>query len=151
KHKFAFYTPQTDDQNMSPERLLTLMKTEMRKLVNASVSYGVDVQNIARIPNLSHEEINEGDTIRIIDEGFTPKLYLEARAIAGDESFKDPIQDNYVFGDYREIVDQNDELRRLYQKILSSLYDKVPQELFDQLNNKVKEQNKDIIDAKDKA
>ncbi|MDA1680973.1 phage tail spike protein [Bacillus cereus group sp. TH152-1LC] len=151
KHKFAFYTPQTDDQNMSPERLLTLMKTEMGKLVNASVSYGVDVQNIARIPNFSHEEINEGDTIRIIDEGFTPKLYLEARAIAGDESFKDPTQDNYVFGDYREIVDQNDELRRLYQKILSSLYDKVPQELFDQLNNKVKEQNKDIIDAKDKA
>ncbi|MEB9405627.1 phage tail spike protein [Bacillus cereus] len=151
KHKFAFYTPQTDDQNMSPERLLTLMKTEMSKLVNASVSYGVDVQNIARIPNLSHEEINEGDKIRIIDEGFTPKLYIEARAIAGDESFKDPTQDNYVFGDYREIVDQNDELRRLYQKILSSLYDKVPQELFDQLNNKVKEQNKDIIDAKDKA
>ncbi|WP_283746343.1 phage tail spike protein [Bacillus cereus] len=151
KHKFAFYTPQTDDQNMSPERLLTLMKTEMSKLVNASVSYGVDAQNIARIPGLSHEEINEGDTIRIIDEGFTPKLYLEARAIAGDESFKNPTQDNYVFGDYREIVDQNDELRRLYQKILSSLYDKVPQELFDQLNNKVKEQNKDIIDAKDKA
>ncbi|MEG7337549.1 phage tail spike protein [Bacillus cereus] len=151
KHKFAFYTPQTDDKNMSPERLLTLMKTEMSKLVNASVSYGVDAQNIARIPGLSHEEINEGDTIRIIDEGFTPKLYLEARAIAGDESFKDPTQDNYVFGDYREIVDQNDELRRLYQKILSSLYDKVPQELFDQLNNKVKEQNKDIIDAKDKA
>ncbi|MGN4872555.1 phage tail spike protein [Bacillus cereus group sp. MYBK120-1] len=151
KHKFAFYTPQTDDQNMSPERLLTLMKTEMSKLVNASVSYGVDAQNIARIPGLSHEEINEGDTIRIIDEGFTPKLYLEARAIAGDESFKDPTQDNYEFGDYREIVDQNDELRRLYQKILSSLYDKVPQELFDQLNNNVKEQNKDIIDAKDKA
>ncbi|WP_265939780.1 phage tail spike protein [Bacillus thuringiensis] len=151
KHKFAFYTPQTDDQSMSPERLLTLMKTEMSKLVNASVSYGVDAQNIARIPGLSHEEINEGDTIRIIDEGFTPKLYLEARAIAGDESFKDPTQDNYEFGDYREIVDQNDELRRLYQKILSSLYDKVPQELFDQLNNKVKEQNKDIIDAKDKA
>ncbi|PWE71514.1 peptidase S74 [Bacillus cereus] len=151
KHKFAFYTPQTDDQNMSPERLLTLMKTEMSKLVNASVSYGVDAQNIARIPGLSHEEINEGDTIRIIDEGFTPKLYLEARAIAGDESFKDPTQDNYVFGDYREIVDQNDELRRLYQKILSSLYDKVPQELFDQLKEKVNDQNKDIIDAKDKA
>jgi len=151
KHKFAFYTPQTDDQNMSPERLLTLMKTEMSKLVNASVSYGVDAQNIARIPGLSHEEINEGDTIRIIDEGFTPKLYLEARAIAGDEFFKDPTQDNYEFGDYREIVDQNDELRRLYQKILSSLYDKVPQELFDQLKEKVNDQNKDIIDAKDKA
>ncbi|EJP91472.1 phage tail spike protein [Bacillus cereus] len=151
KHKFAFYTPQTENQDMSPQRLLALMKTEMNKLVNTSVSYEVQAQSIGRIFGLAHELINEGDTIRIIDTGFTPKLYLEARAIAGDESFKDPTQDKYVFGDYREIVDQNDELRRLYQKILSSLYDKVPQELFDQLKDKVNEQNQDIIDAKDKA
>ncbi|MEI5951191.1 phage tail spike protein [Bacillus albus] len=151
KHKFAFYTPQTENEDMSPQRLMTLMKTEMNKLVNTSVSYEVHAQSIGRLFGLAHELINEGDTIRIIDEGFTPKLYLEARAIAGDESFKDPKQDKYMFGDYREIVDQNDELRRLYQKILSSLYDKVPQELFDQLKDKVTEQNQDIIDAKDKA
>ncbi|MFK4432169.1 peptidase S74 [Bacillus wiedmannii] len=151
KHKFAFYTPQTEEQDMSPQRLMTLMKTEMNKLVNASVSYEVDAQNIARIPGLSHEEINEGDTIRVKDTGFTPNLFLEARAIVGNESFKNPIQDKYIFGDYREIIDQNDELRRLYQKILSSLYDKVPQELFDQLKDKVTEQNQDIINAKDKA
>ncbi|MFV8519286.1 phage tail spike protein [Bacillus sp. SBS7] len=151
KHKFAFYTPQTENEDMSPQRLMTLMKTEMNKLVNTSVSYEVHAQSIGRVFGLAHELINEGDTIRIIDEGFTPKLYLEARAIAGDESFKDPKQDKYMFGDYREIVDQNDELRRLYQKILSSLYDKVPQELFDQLKDKVTEQNQDIIDAKDKA
>ncbi|MDC6156116.1 tail fiber domain-containing protein [Bacillus albus] len=151
KHKFAFYTPQTENEDMSPQRLMTLMKTEMNKLVNNSVSYEVQAQSIGRVFGLAHELINEGDTIRIIDEGFTPKLYLEARAIAGDESFKDPKQDKYMFGDYREIIDQNDELRRLYQKILSSLYDKVPQELFDQLKDKVTEQNQDIIDAKDKA
>lgn len=151
KHKFAFYTPQTENEDMSPQRLMTLMKTEMNKLVNTSVSYEVDAQNIARIPGLSHEEINEGDTIRVKDTGFTPNLFLEARAIVGNESFKNPIQDKYIFGDYREIIDQNDELRRLYQKILSSLYDKVPQELFDQLKDKVTEQNQDIINAKDKA
>ncbi len=151
KHKFAFYTPQTENEDMSPQRLMTLMKTEMNKLVNTSVSYEVQAQSIGRLFGLAHELINEGDTIRIIDTGFTPKLYLEARAIAGDESFKDPKQDKYMFGDYREIVDQNDELRRLYQKILSSLYDKVPQELFDQLKDKVTEQNQNIIDAKDKA
>ncbi|PGZ08897.1 peptidase S74 [Bacillus cereus] len=151
KHKFAFYTPQTEDQDMSPQRLMTLMKTEMNKLVNTSVSYEVRVQSIGRVFGLAHELINEGDTIRIIDTGFTPKLYLEARAIAGDESFKDPTQDKYMFGDYREIVDQNDELRRLYQKILSSLYDKVPQELFDQLKDQVNEQNEAVIEAKDKA
>lgn len=151
KHKFAFYTPQTENEDMSPQRLMTLMKTEMNKLVNASVSYEVEAQSIGRVFGLTHELINEGDTIRIIDTGFTPKLYLEARAIAGDESFKDPTQDKYMFGDYREIMDQNDELRRLYQKILSSLYDKVPQELFEQLKDKVTQQNQDIIDAKDKA
>lgn len=151
KHKFAFYTPQTENEDMSPQRLMTLMKTEMNKLVNTSVSYEVHAQSIGRLFGLAHELINEGDTIRIIDEGFTPKLYLEARAIAGDESFKNPKQDKYMFGDYREIVDQNDEFRRLYQKILSSLYDKVPQELFDQLKDKVTEQNQNIIDAKDKA
>ena len=151
KHKFAFYTPQTENEDMSPQRLMILMKTEMNKLVNTSVSYEVQAQSIGRVFGLTHELINEGDTIRIIDTGFAPKLYLEARAIAGDESFKDPKQDKYMFGDYREIVDQNDELRRLYQKILSSLYDKVPQELFDQLKDKVTEQNQDIIDAKNKA
>ncbi|EEM50363.1 hypothetical protein bthur0006_53210 [Bacillus thuringiensis serovar kurstaki str. T03a001] len=86
--------------------------------------------------------INEGDTIRIKDTGFTPKLYLEARAIAGDESFTDPTQDQYVFGDYREIVDPNEELRKIYNQILSSLGSK--QEMLDQLDKLVKENEKTI-------
>ncbi|WP_276568145.1 phage tail spike protein, partial [Bacillus thuringiensis] len=89
KHKFGFYTPETE-QDITPGRLMTLMKTEMKKRVNTSVSYEVEAQSIGRVFGLAHELINEGDTIRIKDTGFTPKLYLEARAIAGDESFKDP-------------------------------------------------------------
>ncbi|PEV54247.1 peptidase S74, partial [Bacillus cereus] len=105
KHKFGFYTPETEEQNMTPKRLLTLMKTEFAKRVNTSVAYDVEAAAIGRVFGLSHELINEGDTIRIKDTGFTPKLYLEARAIAGDESFTDPSQDKYIFGDYREITD----------------------------------------------
>lgn len=121
KHKFGFYTPETEDRNMTPQRLLTLMKTELKKRVNSSVAYEVEAQSIGRIFGLAHELINEGDTIRIKDTGFTPKLYLEARVIAGDESFTDPTQDKYVFGDYREITDPNEELRKIYNRILSSL------------------------------
>ncbi|MEB9748321.1 hypothetical protein P4K14_12515, partial [Bacillus cereus] len=95
-----------------------------------------------RVFGLAHELINEGDTIRIKDTGFTPKLYLEARAIAGDESFTDPTQDQYVFGDYREIVDPNEELRKIYNQILSSLGSK--QEMLDQLDKLVKENEKTI-------
>ncbi|WP_095021640.1 phage tail spike protein [Bacillus thuringiensis] len=146
KHKFGFYTPETEDQNMTPQRLLTLMKTELKKRVNSSVSYEVEAQSIGRIFGLAHELINEGDTIRIKDTGFTPKLYLEARVIAGDESFTDPTQDKYVFGDYREITDSNEELRKIYNRILSSLGSK--QELIDQLDELVKDANETASNAK---
>ncbi|AUB61955.1 hypothetical protein CSW12_02240 [Bacillus cereus] len=145
KHKFGFYTPETE-QDITPERLLTLMKTELAKRVNTSVSYDVQAQSIGRVFGLAHELINEGDTIRIKDTGFTPKLYLEARTIAGDESFTDPTQDKYAFGDYREITDPNEELRKIYNRILSSLGSK--QELIDQLDKLVKDANETASDAK---
>ncbi|PFV35993.1 hypothetical protein COL01_06585 [Bacillus thuringiensis] len=144
KHKFGFYTPETEE-DITPGRLMTLMKTEMKKRVNTSVSYEVEAQSIGRVFGLGHELINEGDTIRIKDTGFTPKLYLEARAIAGDESFKDPMQDKYVFGDYREIVDPNEELRKLYNKVMASLGSK--QEILDQLDKLVKETAEKANDA----
>ncbi|QWG83344.1 phage tail spike protein [Bacillus mycoides] len=145
QHKFGFYTPETEE-DITSQRLMTLMKTELAKRVNTSVVYEVQAQSIGRVFGLAHELINEGDTIRIKDTGFTPKLYLEARAIAGDESFTDPAQDKYVFGDYREIVDPNEELRKIYNRILSSLGNK--QEMIDQLDKLVKEANETASDAK---
>ncbi|PEX74218.1 phage tail spike protein [Bacillus cereus] len=144
QHKFGFYTPETE-QDITPQRLMTLMKTEIKKRVNSSVSYEVNTQSIGRVFGLAHELINEGDTIRIKDTGFTPKLYLEARAIAGDESFTDPSQDKYVFGGYREIVDANEELRKLYNKVLASLGSK--QEILNQLDKLVKETAEKVNDA----
>ncbi|MGX5516061.1 phage tail spike protein [Bacillus cereus] len=146
KHKFGFYTPETEELDMTPKRLMTLMEIELKKRVNSSVSYEVEAQSIGRIFGLAHELINEGDTIRIKDTGFTPKLYLEARVIAGDESFTDLTQDKYVFGDYREITDPNEELRKIYNRILGSLGNK--QELIDQLDKLVKDANETASNAK---
>ncbi|PEB13308.1 phage tail spike protein [Bacillus thuringiensis] len=146
KHKFGFYTPETEELDMTPKRLMTLMEIELKKRVNSSVSYEVEAQSIGRIFGLAHELINEGDTIRIKDIGFTPKLYLEARVIAGDESFTDPTQDKYVLGDYREITDPNEELRKIYNRILGSLGNK--QELIDQLDKLVKDANETASNAK---
>lgn len=149
KHKFGFYSPETEEQNMTPQRLLTLMKTEFAKRVNTSVAYDVEAAAIGRVFGLSHELINEGDTIRIKDTGFTPKLYLEARAIAGDESFTDPSQDKYIFGDYREITDPNEEMRKLYNRVLASLGNKANKELLKQLE-KLAEEAKGTADQAQK-
>lgn len=146
QHKFGFYSPETENDDMDAKRLMTLMNTELKKRVNSSVFYEVEAQSIGRVFGLAHELINEGDTIRIKDTEFTPKLYLEARAIAGDESFKNPLQDQYVFGDYHEIVDPNEELRKIYNRILSSLGNK--QEMIDQLDKLVKEANETASNAK---
>ena len=137
KHRFGFYTPDTDNKNMEPSRLLQLSKTELKKRIETIVSYEVDAYDISRIPGFSHEAVNEGDTIHIKDITLTPPLYLEARVIAGDESHKDNRATKYKFGNYREIVDPNAELRKLYQRILSSLQDKVPKDIFDELVNRV--------------
>ncbi|EPZ0458960.1 phage tail spike protein [Bacillus paranthracis] len=145
-HKFGFYSPETENDDMDAKRLMTLMNTELKKRVNASVLYEVEAQSIGRVFGLAHELINEGDTIRIKDTGFTPKLYLEARAIAGDESYKNPLQDKYVFGDYHEIIDPNEELRKIYNRILSSLGNK--QDMIDQLDKLVKEANETASNAK---
>ncbi|MED3078396.1 phage tail spike protein [Bacillus wiedmannii] len=146
QHKFGFYTPETEELDMTPKRLLTLMEIELKKRVNSSISYEVEAQSIGRIFGLEHELINEGDTIKIKDTGFTPELYLEARVIAGDESFTDSTQDKYEFGDYREIVNQNEELRKIYNRILSSLGNK--QEMIDQLDKLVQEANETASNAK---
>ncbi|WP_142322583.1 phage tail spike protein, partial [Bacillus cereus] len=138
QHKFGFYTPETEG-DITPKRLMTLMKTELAKRINSSISYDVQAQSIGRVFGLAHELINEGDTIRIKDTGFTPELYLEARAIAGDESFTDPSQDKYVFGDYREITDPNEETRKLYNRVLASLGNKANKELLEQLEKLAEE------------
>ncbi|MBW3493254.1 phage tail spike protein [Bacillus sp. FDAARGOS_1420] len=136
QHKLGFYSPETEDQDMSPQRLLTLMKIEIRKRANASVSYEVEAEAIGRVFGLSHELVDEGDTIRIKDTGFTPELYLEARVIAGDESFTDPTKDKYIFGDYREITDPNTELSKMYNKMLNFYKDTVKKDdIIDAINN----------------
>ncbi|MFE9082241.1 phage tail spike protein [Bacillus mobilis] len=139
QHKFGFYTPETEDQNMSPERLMALMKIEFKKRMNSSVQYEVDAIALHKVFGLSHEEITEGDIIRIKDTSFIPKLYLIARAIAGDESFTNPSENKYVFGDYIEIIDTREEMQKLYNKIRNSLWDKASNEALKLLENKLED------------
>lgn len=141
KHRFGFYTPESENEDMAPARLLTLAKTELKKRVDTIVTYEVDSVDISRVFQYEHEQVNEGDTIHIIDEGMTPTLYLEARAIAGDESHKDPRQNKYTFGNFVEIVNPDEALQKLYQKMLSMINDKVSKEWFAALEEKVTESN----------
>ncbi|EJR56826.1 phage minor structural protein, partial [Bacillus cereus VD115] len=143
KHLFDIYSPQTEDQDMTKERLKQLTEAELKKRIDSSTSYEVSAVALEKVFGLSHESVRKGDTVRIKDTGFSPPLFLEARLIAADECDTDPSKDKYIFGDYREIADTRSLIDRLYAQIMGSLSNKASKELLDMLDKKLQENVKE--------
>ncbi|MCI0766065.1 phage tail spike protein [Bacillus sp. TL12] len=150
-HIYDIYTPQTEDQDMKPERLKQLGEMELKKRINASVIYEVDAQSLEKIFGLSHEAIRRGDTIRIKDTKFSPPLYLEARAIGGEECDTNPSQDKYYFGDYRELENVRSRLDKMYERILAMFAGKASKALLDALDKAVQETNETVKVVKEES
>ncbi|MEH7813424.1 phage tail spike protein [Bacillus toyonensis] len=143
KHLFDIYSPQTEDQDMTKERLKQLTEAELKKRIDSSTSYEVSAVALEKVFGLSHESVRKGDTVRIKDTGFSPPLFLEARLIAADECDTDPSKDKYIFGNYREIKDTRSLIDRLYAQIMGSLSNKASKELLDMLDKKLQENVKE--------
>ncbi|EJQ38820.1 phage minor structural protein [Bacillus toyonensis] len=143
KHLFDIYSPQTEDQDMTKQRLKQLTEAELKKRIDSSTSYEVNAVALEKVFGLSHESVRKGDTVRIKDTGFSPPLFLEARLIAADECDTDPSKDKYIFGNYREIKDTRSLIDRLYAQIMGSLSNKASKELLDMLDKKLQENVKE--------
>ncbi|PFQ20640.1 phage tail spike protein, partial [Bacillus cereus] len=57
-HKYDIYSPQTEDQNMSAERLKQLTEAELKKRINSTVKYEVNPVALEKLFGLSHEKVN---------------------------------------------------------------------------------------------
>ncbi|MBH0359011.1 phage tail spike protein [Bacillus toyonensis] len=143
KHVFDIYSPQTEDQDMTKQRLKQLTEAELKKRIDSSTLYEVDAVALEKVFGLSHEAVRKGDTVRIKDTEFSPPLFLEARLIAADECDTDPSKDKYIFGNYREIKDTRSLIDRLYAQIMGSLSNKASKELLDMLDKKLQENVKE--------
>ncbi|PGE40334.1 hypothetical protein COM60_06840 [Bacillus toyonensis] len=143
KHLFDIYSPQTEDQDMTKQRLKQLTEAELKKRIDSSTLYEVDAVALEKVFGLSHEAVRKGDTVRIKDTEFSPPLFLEARLIAADECDTDPSKDKYIFGNYREIKDTRSLIDRLYAQIMGSLSNKASKELLDMLDKKLQENVKE--------
>ncbi|NSL65390.1 phage tail spike protein [Bacillus toyonensis] len=143
KHLFDIYSPQTEDQDMTKQRLKQLTEAELKKRIDSSTSYEVSAVALEKVFGLSHESVRKGDTVRIKDTGFSPPLFLEARLIAADECDTDPSKDKYIFGNYREIKDTRSLIDRLYAQIMGGLSNKASKELLDMLDKKLQENVKE--------
>ncbi|MEG7924702.1 phage tail family protein [Bacillus cereus] len=143
-HKYDIYSPQTEDQNMSAERLKQLTEAELKKRINSTVQYEVTPIALEKIFGLSHEKVNKGDIVHFKDTKFTPPLFLEARLIAADECDTNAANDKYYFGDFKEVEDTRSLLDHMYAQVMGSLAGKANKGLLDKLEELVKETNEQV-------
>lgn len=86
------YTTTTDYE--SAEDLYAYMLGRLKELSEPAVSYKVD----------GYERLNVGDTVRIIDEGFNPPMYLMARVTQQNICLTDPTKNQTIFDNFTEMV-----------------------------------------------
>ncbi|MDW3783619.1 phage tail spike protein [Staphylococcus saprophyticus] len=113
RYIWGIYEPESDDTEMTEERLTTLARTQLNKDKQAAISYEITSTDISKIA--PHEIINFGDTVRIKDTEFNPPLYVEAEVIG--ETYN-PIakESEFTFGNVKEF--KADELRKdLYDRL----------------------------------
>lgn len=115
KHLFGVF--QYDTNNA--EELLVLTWQELQNRKTPLITYELDVALLERLTNLEHEKVRLGDKVYVIDETFSPALYLEARIRRLETCFSDPTQDRCTLGNYK-IAKSNitKEMRDLQSKLL---------------------------------
>nr|WP_105971415.1 phage tail spike protein [Staphylococcus agnetis] len=126
RYIWDIYEPETEDENMTEQRLRTLGTTQLNKVKSAAVSYDVTSLDIKKA--YPHEIIRLGDIVRVKDRDFTPALYVEGEVIS--ETYN-PLTNVsvYSFGNYVEYKESD--LRAEFAKKL----DAIRQKLNDGLTN----------------
>lgn len=79
QHLVDYYEPETSSDDMTADRLISLTKAELKRRIDASVTYEGEAASIEHVFGREHEKIRCGQTVRIKDIGYSPPLYLEAR------------------------------------------------------------------------
>jgi phage minor structural protein len=79
QHLVDYYEPDSTDDNMTVDKLTSLTQTELKKRIDAIVTYEGEAASIEHVFGREHEKIRCGQTVRIKDTGYSPPLYLEAR------------------------------------------------------------------------
>lgn len=126
RYIWGIYEPETEDNNMTLQRLTTLANTELNKRKSASISYEITVVDLEK--EYPHEIVRYGDLVRIKNSDFTPSLYAESEVVGFTH---DLISDDctYTFG--RIVEYKEDDLLKYFRSKL----DYFNQKLNDNITN----------------
>ncbi|MCT1482243.1 hypothetical protein M3C31_00075 [Staphylococcus hominis] len=126
RYLWDIYEPESEDTNMTLERLTTLAKTELNKRKQMSVSYEISALDIHRYYNDVQVELR--DKVRVKDRDFNPPLYVEAEVLAFTYNL---ILDDTTFTFGNVVEFEEDTLRQEFTRRL----DKIRKKLQDDISN----------------
>ncbi|MGC9676074.1 phage tail spike protein [Staphylococcus warneri] len=116
RYLWGVYEPESTDENMTKERLITLAENELDKQKQMAITYEITSVDIHRY--YQDQAVYLHDIIRVKDRDFKPALYVEAEVIGyeydvvGDESV-------YTFGNIVEYSESS--LRSDFEKRLADI------------------------------
>lgn len=116
KHLWAMYEPQTENEDITLDRLKQLGEQQLAKMVNTYVEYDATAAALENIFGLSHEKVRLGDVNRLKDTSYKPPLYLEARIIEISRSISDKSKRSYKLGDFIEYSEED--IKRTFKQLL---------------------------------
>lgn len=120
RYLWGFYEPESDDQNMTLERLTTLTKTELNKRKSSALSYEIEAFDLEK--EYPHEIIRFGDIVRIKNPDYTPSLYAESEVIG----FTHELISDELTWNFGNIVEyKEDDLLKYFRSRLEDLEKKM--------------------------
>lgn len=133
RYIWDIYEPQTNDENMTKQRLTTLGRTALNKRKQASISYDIDGIGLSA---------SAGDMIRVKNEDFTPELYVDAEVvevktdlISGQSVYKFGVIKEYTRDDvYARFYAMLDTLRERLNNVTSNADNIISERLEKQLD-----------------
>lgn len=120
RYLWSVYEPESDDENMTLERLTTLAKTELNKRNKSAISYEISSTDIHKF--YKDIIISLHDTVRVKDRDFRPPLYLDAEVIAIDYDLLND-ESTYKFGNVVEY--EESKLRDAFNKRFDAINKKL--------------------------
>lgn len=120
RYLWSVYEPESNDENMTLERLTTLAKTELNKRNKSAISYEISSTDIHKF--YKDITISLHDTVRVKDRDFRPPLYLDAEVIAIDYDLLSD-ESTYKFGNVVEY--EESKLRDAFNKRIDAINKKL--------------------------
>lgn len=113
QHITRIYVPETNNANMTQERLDQLTATELKKRIDSVMEYEITAASIET--TYEDEEVGLGYSLFIKNPEFSPPLYASARVIGIKRSIVNPDVKTYTIGEM--VPFSEDDARRTFRAL----------------------------------